>query len=92
MRSAALTEDHISDACRLDTKSAESLRLMMKNRAVSVISVLGYPGVLEDACETLLLEKSTDHEAFLKQRSYFLKYAFETIVSEIMKNTAANAN
>ncbi|MBR6742184.1 MAG: hypothetical protein IKM09_01955 [Clostridia bacterium] len=92
VRSAALAEDYISDACRLDTKSAESLRLMMKNRAVSVISVLGYPGVLEDACETLLLEKSTDHEAFLKQRSYFLEYAFETIVSEIMKNTAANAN
>lgn len=91
-RSAALSDYYIYDVCRLDTGSAYSLSLMMKNRAVSVISVLGYPGVLEDACETLLLGKSTDYETFLKQRSYFLEHAFETIVSEIMKNTSANAN
>ena len=89
-RSAALSDDYIYDVCRLDTGSARSLSLMMKNRAVSVISVLGYPGVLEDACETLLKGSSADYEAFLKQRSYFLEYAFQTIVSEIVENTAKN--
>lgn len=76
-------EAYINDVSRGDTVSRASIEKMFESRSVCVIAVLGYPDTLEDACETLILGKNTDLNAFLKQRSYFLQNALDIIVSDI---------
>lgn len=79
--------EYLADVCGTDEKSCESLEYIIANRSVCLIAVLGYPDTLEDACETLIMEKNNDPTAFLKQRSYFLQYVLDTIVDDIMKAT-----